>query len=159
MNTLALRAVSRAEIIELENLMVALARERTPEMEPGNTDTIAPVKHHFSPGLYAREIFLPAGTRIIGKIHLTSHVMTVAQGSGVVWNEFGAYEYRAPMTHVTKAGAKNVVWAREDSVIITYHQTNHDNVEAIERDIIAPSYEALSVNKRLSALGCYLKEY
>jgi hypothetical protein len=142
MNELALRAVSRAEILELEELMVAYARVKHPGMEPGNTDVIAPVKHHFSPGLYAREIFLPAGIRIIGKIHRTSHVMTVAQGSGIIWNEFGAYEYAAPMTHVTKAGAKNVVWAKEDSVIITYHPTDHQDVESIERDIISPSYAA-----------------
>lgn len=152
MNEVTLRAVTRAEILELEGLMVALAREQRPDMQPGNTDALAPVKHHFSPGLYAREIFLPAGIRIIGKIHRTSHVMTVAQGSGIIWNEFGAYEYKAPMTHVTKAGAKNIVWAREDTVIITYHPTDHQDVEAIEREIISPSYEAFD------ALGYDRKE-
>lgn len=152
MNEVTLRAVTRAEILELEGLMVALVHERHPGMEPGNTDAIAPVKHHFSPGLYAREIFLPAGIRIIGKIHRTSHVMTVAQGSGIIWNEFGAYEYRAPMTHITKAGAKNIVWAREDTVIVTYHPTEHRDVESIERDIISPSYEMFD------KLGCSYKE-
>ncbi len=152
MNELTLRAVTRAEILELEGLMVALARERHPDMKPGNTDSLAPVKHHFAPGLYAREIFLPAGTRIIGKIHRTSHVMTVAQGSGIIWNEFGGFEYKAGMTRVTRIGTKNIAWAREDTIIITYHPTQHQDVDAIERDIISPSYEAFD------ALGLDRKE-
>jgi hypothetical protein len=140
MNAIALRAVSREEILELEGLMVALALEGREGSAAGNTDSVAPVKHHFAPGLYCREIFLPAGLRIIGKIHRTSHLITVAQGSGIIWNEFGAYEYGAPLTKLTRPGAKNVVWAREDSVIFTYHPTQATTVEEIEAEIISKSY-------------------
>lgn len=140
MNDLALRPVSRHEILELEALMVMHAVAIRGEVKLGYTDDLAPVKHHFSPGLYAREIFLPAGLRIIGKIHRTSHVMTVAKGSGIIWNEFGAYEFAAPMTKVTKAGAKNVVWAREDTVIVTYHPTQLTDVAEIESEIISRDY-------------------
>lgn len=136
----ALRPISRVEILELEALMVAIAAQAQPEFRPGCTDAIAPVRHHFAPGLYARECFLPAGTRIIGKIHKTSHFMQVTKGSGIVWNEFDAFEYEAGLMKVTRPGAKNVVWAREDSIIITFHPTKHAKLEDIERDVIAESY-------------------
>lgn len=138
---MSLRPVTREEILELEALMVELAREQQPDLELGCTDALAPVKHHFAPGLYAREIFLPAGLRIVGKIHKTSHLMTVCKGSGIIWNEFGSYEFQAPTTHLTRPGAKNVVWTREDTVIVTYHPTNLTSVADIEREIIAQSYE------------------
>ena len=140
MNHLALRAISRAEILELESLMSALSSERG--HPPGNTDRIAPVKHHFAPGLYAREMFLLAGTRIVGKIHRSAYITTIAKGSGIIWNEFGAFEYNAPMTFVSREGVKNVGWAREDSIIINYHPTNLTDLGELEREIIVDSYEA-----------------
>jgi len=134
---------SRGEIAELEAAMVAAAAAADPDFAPGCTDAIAPVRHHFAPGLYAREIFLPAGTRIVGKIHRTAHLMTVVAGSGFLWNEFAAYEYRAPFTHLTTPGAKNVLWVREDSIIVTYHPTTLTDLAAIEREIIATDYDQL----------------
>lgn len=139
---------SREEIAELESAMLELARAEQAGFAPGNTDAIAPVKHHFAPGLYAREIFLPAGTRIVGKIHRTAHLMTVVAGSGLLWNEFAAYEYRAPFTQLTHPGAKNVLWVREDTIIVTYHPTILTNLADIEREIIAPDYAALPAPAR-----------
>lgn len=137
------RPPSREDIAELEAAMLAAAADRDAEFIPGNTDHIAPVKHHFAPGLYAREIFLPAGTRIVGKIHRTAHLMTVVAGRGLLWNEFAAYEYRAPFTHVTVPLVKNVLWVIDDSIIVTYHPTDLTDVDAIEREIILDTYDQL----------------
>lgn len=149
---LPIAAASRADIAELEAAMVAFATSSDAGFTPGCTDDVAPVKHHFAPGLYGREIFLPAGTRIIGKIHRTAHLMTVAAGRGLLWNEFAAYKYRAPFTQLTQPGAKNVLWVQEDTVIITYHPTQLTDVAAIEREIICADYHQLQAPACAGAL-------
>ena len=32
-------------------------------------------KHHFSDGLYARELFIPAGVCLVGALHKTTHLL------------------------------------------------------------------------------------
>src|SRR6187551_184114 len=38
------------------------------------------VQHHFAPHVYMREIFMPAGTFVIGKMHKTEHFNIITQG-------------------------------------------------------------------------------
>lgn len=144
---------SRGAIAELEAAMLEAAATEQPDFVPGCTNNVAPVKHHFAPGLYAREIFLPAGTRIVGKIHRTAHLMTVVAGRGFLWNEFAAYEYRAPFTQITHPGAKNVLWVQEDTVIVTYHPTDLTDVVQIEREIICADYAQLPAPARAEELA------
>ena len=33
-----------------------------------------PVKHHFGSGIYIREVFLPAGTLVLGHAHKEKHI-------------------------------------------------------------------------------------
>ena len=39
-----------------------------------------PLKHYFAPGVYLREIFMPAGSVVIGKIHKTEHFNIIQKG-------------------------------------------------------------------------------
>lgn len=102
-----------------------------------------PVTHHFAPGLYAREILIPAGTVVVGKIHKHAHVNTISQGTARVSTEFGDCVYTAPVTFVSKPGTKRAVYAETDVIWTTYHPTNETDLAVIERDVIAESYEEL----------------
>ena len=42
-----------------------------------------PLTHRFTPGLYAREIFMPAGTLLTSRIHNTAHPYVVLSGRAV----------------------------------------------------------------------------
>lgn len=46
-----------------------------------------PLRHFFTPGLYCREITMPAGAIITSKIHMTQHQYTVSKGRCSVWIE------------------------------------------------------------------------
>jgi hypothetical protein len=103
-----------------------------------------PVKHHFAPGQYAREIIMPAGSVGIGKIHRHAHVNVISQGEGEVATEFGRMAYKAPMTFVSEPGVKRVVHCHTDTVWTTFHVTNETDVAKIEEEVIAPSYDVLT---------------
>lgn len=102
-----------------------------------------PVTHHFAPGLYAREIFMPKGALVVGKIHKHSHVNTISKGRVLVSTEFGSKELEAPCTFVSEVGAKRAVLVLEDCIWTTYHPTEETDLEKIEAQVIAENYEAL----------------
>jgi len=136
-------AVTREQIMLMQEMMIARKRELGIPCTPGCTDDECPVTHHFAPGLYAREILLPAGIRIIGKIHRHAHVNTISKGRVTVFTEFGSQELVAPVTFVSKPGTKRAVVAHEDTIWTTYHPTNETDLAKIEDYVIAPSFEAL----------------
>lgn len=103
------------------------------------------VKHHFSGDSYAREILLPAGSLVIGKIHRHAHVNVISQGECVVLTEEGVKKMSAPMTFISMPGTKRVVYSYTDVVWTTVHVTNDTDLEKIEADIIAPTYNDLDV--------------
>ena len=105
-----------------------------------------PLKHTFAPGMYAREILLPADTFIVGKIHKHAHLNIVTRGRCIVVTEFGTREIDAsngPVTFTSEAGAKRALYVQEETIWTTIHQTNSTDLAEIEREIIAPSYDEL----------------
>jgi hypothetical protein len=104
------------------------------------------LKHTFAPGTYAREIFLPAETFIVGKIHKHAHLNIVVRGRCTVVTEFGRCEIdatRGPVTFTSDAGTKRALFVHEDTVWITVHRTDSTDLAEIEREIIAPDYPEL----------------
>lgn len=105
-----------------------------------------PLKHTFAPGMYAREIFLPADTFIVGKIHKHAHLNIVTKGRCTVVTEFGCKEIDAthdPVTFTSDAGAKRALYVHEDAIWTTIHLTDSTDLAVIEREIIAPTYDDL----------------
>lgn len=135
------KPVTRQAIMNLQDSMIAALRNAGEIIIPGNTDDKCPLKHHFAPGLYAREIFIPAGILIIGKIHRHSHVNTISKGKVVVATEFGLEELTAPHSFVSQPGVKRSVLALEDTIWTTYHPTDETDLDKIEEYVIAPSFE------------------
>jgi hypothetical protein len=135
------KPITREAIMNLQDHMIAALRRAGEVVTPGNTDDKCPLKHHFAPGLYAREIFIPAGILIIGKIHRHSHVNTISQGKCVVATEFGLQEFTAPHTFISQPGVKRAVLALEDTIWTTYHPTEETDLDKIEEYVIAPSFD------------------
>lgn len=103
-----------------------------------------PVRHIFAPGAYAREMLIPAGTIIIGKIHKHAHLNFITKGRARVVTEFGPTEITAPHTFVSQPGTKRVVHALEDTLWTTVHPTNETDLAKIEDHVIAKDYEELT---------------
>lgn len=128
--------VTRDQIVALQEVMM------------GYEQVECPVKHYFAPGLYAREITMPAGACVVGKIHKHAHVNTISQGRCRVVTEFGSEILEAPVSFVSQVGTKRAVYAETDVIWTTYHPTVVCDIETdlakIEREVIAEDYESLS---------------
>ena len=61
-----------------------------------------PVNHRFINGVYAREIFIPCGVLVAGRIHKTEHISIISQGcvevvtDNVITGEVLREIYQAP---------------------------------------------------------------
>lgn len=95
-----------------------------------------PVKHIFTPGLYAREVYMFQGALGTTNIHLTCHPFVISQGVVSVWtDETGWQLIRAPFTGITKPGTRRVLYIHEDTVWTTFHVTDETDPEEIMRQI------------------------
>ena len=99
----------------------------------------APVSHHFAPGIYLREIFMPAGATVVGKIHRTEHLNILVKGACViVHDDFTREELRAPMVFVSKPGVQKVLYILEDMIWMTPHVTPETDLVKLEAELIEP---------------------
>jgi len=103
-----------------------------------------PLKHSFSDGIYVREISIPAGMIIVGKIHKHDHPNFLLKGSVVVITEKdGIEELTGPCSMISKPGTKRALYAKTDLVWTTVHlnPTNTQDLVELEKEIIADSFE------------------
>lgn len=141
----------REDVLSVETGMKALIGD-------GETADALPdciVKHYFTPKddkygchAYAREMFIPKGTLIIGKIHRHQHLNFISKGKVKVVTEFGEKYLEAPCTFVSEIGLKRAVYAEEDTLWTTVHLTEHgheDELDKIETEVIAPTYGDLGL--------------
>lgn len=101
-----------------------------------------PLEHRFTPGLYAREIFMPSGTLLTSKIHRTAHPFVVLSGRVRVWIEGeGIREFTAGHVGITQPGTRRLLYIVEDCRWITFHpltdeESERQDLEAIEARLI-----------------------
>lgn len=101
--------------------------------------TDCPVTHHFSPGLYLREIFMPAGTVVVGRVHKTEHFNILVQGACVIVHDDGQREeLRAPKVFVSKAGVQKVLYILEDMIWMTTHVSEETDLVKLEGLLVDP---------------------
>jgi len=128
----------RNKVLNLED---AITREFG---KTDSTDDIAPINNYHCKGNYAREIFIAAGTCMIGKIHKHEHINVISKGSCVVVTEAGKETLSAPLTFISMPGIKRAVYALEDTVWTTIHPTDSTDLTEIEDEVIAKSYHDLN---------------
>jgi len=130
---------------DVRNKIIIFERElsKLPGTKKGDMDE-CPLKHSFADGIYVREIFIPKGMLIVGKLHKHEHPNFLMSGSVQVITESGGKEtLTAPLSMISPAGTKRVVFTLEDTVWITIHRTDKTNPKDAEEDIIAKSYAEL----------------
>jgi quercetin dioxygenase-like cupin family protein len=100
-------------------------------------------EHQFSPGMYMRKVFRPAGTLIVGKVHKEPHFFLCAKGEIIAWTENGMKRLQAGDVVESKPGTKRVTLAVTDAVGITIHRTDKTDLDEIEAELIEPDTTAL----------------
>jgi hypothetical protein len=103
-----------------------------------------PVIHRQTPGLYSREIHIPAGTLLTSAVHKTEHQFVISQGRiAVISENEGRVIYEAPYTGVTLPGTRRVLHAETDTIWITFHATEETDIAKICESLVEPPDNAL----------------
>ena len=100
-------------------------------------------EHFFSPGMYCRRVYRPAGTLIVGKVHKEPHFFMCAKGEIIAWTEVGMRKLQAGDVIESKPGTKRVTLAVTDAIGITIHRTDKTDLDEIEAELIEPDDAAL----------------
>lgn len=121
-------APTREQIIRLQEAMLP---QKCEQPEPN---------HFFAPGMYLRELTVPAGMLLVGKTHRHAHFLVVTKGRAEVLSEFGRTVVEPGHISVSQAGVKRVVLALEDTQFITVHlnPTDTEDLVVIEAAHIEP---------------------
>lgn len=123
---------------------------------------VCPLKHSFSDNMYVREISIPEGVVLTGKIHKHDHPNFLMSGTVVVVTEDGGEEIlEGPLAMISPPGTKRALFALTDLVWITVHHnpTNTRDLKELEERVIAPSYEDYEKFKNgEKSLGTRLKK-
>ena len=95
-----------------------------------------PTRHWFADGMYCRELFRPADTTIVGKVHKREHFYIVLSGEVTIAGDGYSERVVAPRIIVSQPGTKRATYAHVDSICITIHRTDSRDVNEIERELI-----------------------
>lgn len=105
---------------------------KVPQVETPMTST-------FAGGVCSRELFIPKGTLLIGKVHLTDHFNICLKGDLTFVTVDGPKRVVGPTMFVAPAGTKKMAYANEDSIWINMHPALTDDPDQIA--------DALTVDK------------
>lgn len=95
------------------------------------------VEHHFSFGVYARTLYIPAGVVLTGHIHKYENLNILVKGKMSVRIDEQMQLIEAPFTVVSPPGTKRIAWALEDCIWMTIHGTHEKDLDVIEKYFIA----------------------
>jgi hypothetical protein len=125
--------------------------EQLEQMMQAYDPAVLPIKHHFADGIYAREMFIPAGAVLTGAVHKTNHMCILSAGHVRVATDEGPVDLQAPATLIAKPGAKRAIFALEDSVWTNIHATNETDLDKIVEELTestAAELQGGSANKQ-----------
>jgi hypothetical protein len=110
---------------------------------------ICPLNHSFCDGMYMREIFIPAGILLTGKIHRHQHPNFLLMGTvSMITEDGGLCQMSAPQALISPAGCKRAIYTHTDVRWVTVHLNPNGHTgpcEALENEVIAKEYAELGM--------------
>ena len=111
-----------------------------------------PVVHRFGPGVYIREVLLPAGAVAIGHRQKFAQMNVMLTGRVTIFNEDGTTSNLvAPMIFTGEPGRK-VGYVHEDCVWLNIYATDEKDIETLEATYLDKSEAFVESKNRLIGL-------
>lgn len=130
----------RKAILDFESQMFNAAKAG--EFHDCNEEYV--IKHHFGSGVYAREMHIPAGHVVVGKIHKHENLHFLSKGSATVITELGGIEeVKAGEMMKAPVGVKRLLITHQDTIWTVLHSVTTTDLKQIENDVIAKDYSEL----------------
>lgn len=105
--------------------------------------TVEAVSHHFSDGLYAKEMTLAKGYMATSHSHKYSHLSILAKGEVCIRVDDEVTYYSAPCCIEIKAEALHQIIAFSDVTWYCCHATNETDINKIDEVLIKECDECL----------------
>jgi len=118
------------EHLDLEGIEKAMLS--MPQADVGN-------QHHFAPGVYIREGFIPAGALVLGHEHKTECFNICLFGALLMRIGDEVFEIRGPKIIKTPPGVRKIAYAIEDTSWLNVLPTNETDLAIIEDQFIKKS--------------------
>ena len=130
------KAVTVKEILALENEIL-----RHPQVE-------LPLTHDFIDGVYARSMFIRAGTVLTGAVHAFDCFSVIRYGDLIIYTEDGMKEVHAGDMIPSVAGVKRAGYAQTDTLITGFmaNPTNETDLDKLWEMYTRPNNELLNQN-------------
>jgi quercetin dioxygenase-like cupin family protein len=97
-----------------------------------------PVAHHFGHGIYMREVFMPAGTYIMGHAHRHEHMNIMLKGKMAVLVNGETKVIEGPYIFTGQPGRK-FAYIIEDTVFVNAYATDETDVDKLEEMLVDKS--------------------
>ena len=124
---------------KLEQIEAAIIANGGEYQGIGEEISFLPLTHRFTPGMYIREIFMPAGKVITSKVHRTEHPYIISRGVVSVFIPgIGPQTLTAPHFGITKSGTRRLLYIHEDTVWTTFHATDLTDIVELENYLSEP---------------------
>lgn len=94
------------------------------------------IVHHFSDGLYSKEIHIPKNYQVGSHSHNYSHLSVLAKGKVIVKTDDSEQEFIAPACIEIKAGIHHMIVALEDTTWFCIHATDETDESKIDQVLI-----------------------
>ncbi|MGH3054755.1 MAG: hypothetical protein ACRDL7_07240 [Gaiellaceae bacterium] len=104
--------------------------------------------HHHGHKVYGREIKIPAGIMLTGKIHRNATLNILISGKCLQTTEYGSEVIEGPMVWVGEPGIKRALYTLTEVHWVTAHGTEETDITKIEDEVIVPSFEALEQERK-----------
>jgi hypothetical protein len=110
-----------------------------------------PLAHIFEPGVYIREMRIPAGVLLTGREHLLGHKVELMEGSAILFAPDGKHRFDAYAFIHTRPGFHAVAYTLTDVVSRTVHPNAQESrdIEALENHWFGPAMPVVEAGKRL----------
>ena len=136
------RIISKDFINKVETLENAMLASDDVRIAKGNSNMF-PLKHSFSEGVYIREMFMPQGGLVIGKLYKISHTWFLLSGELEVATDEGNEYYIGPCYVNAPEGTKRVLHAVSDVIFVNVYPNpeNITDTDKLEEILTCSSYK------------------
>jgi quercetin dioxygenase-like cupin family protein len=145
-----------------QDIAVATSLDQIEAMMLAAPQIDCPVQHHFGPGIYMREAFLPAGTYVMGHAHKDEHMNIMLKGKMAVIVNGEAKVIEGPYIFTGQPGRK-FAYIIDDTVFLNAYATEETDVDKLEEMFVDKSDawrsaqdEAMSMQAIEAAVQKYL---
>lgn len=128
----------RKTIIDLEEAIKSGGESDGIKLTPLSITELG-LQEHFIPGVYIREVFIPAGVVVTGRVHKTEHFCIVI-GECEIASIEGKHIYYGFNRFKSMPGVKRAVYAFTDTHFMTIHRTDETDKDKLVELMTSADY-------------------